>query len=164
MAHPRALYAYKGLLFKKSAKTFFNSFTIRVIVLYPAVEQDAELHCALEHLELPRSSRKLGSDFEPVSYVWGDSTRSHTLICEGCDIPITASADKVLRRFRKEAEERRLWIDAICKLENDDPWTEVCLTFHRHKSGGRRREDGSSTENGRDILLGPVSQHPGLVR
>ena len=110
-------YKYKGLLFRKSPERIWDSFTIRIIVLNPAADSKDDLICTFDTLELP-TKKAYDRDiyFEPVSYVWGDSTLTHSLKCDGCEIRITASVDRVLRRFRKPDEARRLWVDAICKL------------------------------------------------
>jgi hypothetical protein len=95
-----------------------DSFNIRVIDLEPAEARDAPLRCKIESVDVSREW-----DFAAVSYVWGPPVFSHTLICvdttvdqkiQDTQIAITPTLDRVLRRFRKAKEKRRLWADAVC--------------------------------------------------
>ncbi|KAE9368268.1 HET-domain-containing protein [Stipitochalara longipes BDJ] len=117
-------YVYRPLLFQKSPDGFFDIFTIRVLVLQHAANRSSPLVGHLEHVELGTSERAI---YEPVSYVWGDSTLIHVLICEDQELRITTSADTVLRRFRHSDKPRRLWIDAICinQKDNDEKMRQV---------------------------------------
>jgi hypothetical protein len=105
-------YAYKPLLYRISPDRLFDYFTIRVLVLEPAPHRGVPLCGHFENVELGTNNR---ASYEPVSYVWGDSTLNHVLLCEKQELLITASADTVLRRFRLADKPRRLWIDAICR-------------------------------------------------
>ncbi|ORY63492.1 heterokaryon incompatibility protein-domain-containing protein [Pseudomassariella vexata] len=92
----------------------FDFFKIRVMVLEPAPDFDAELQCTIETVNLSD-----WPDFEAVSYVWGPPVFLKELFCDGSKISITPTLDQVLRRFRKKTEKLRLWVDAVCINQAD---------------------------------------------
>jgi Heterokaryon incompatibility protein (HET) len=98
----------------------YDSFNIRVIELEPAAQLDAELQCKIEHVDVSKDWK-----FAAVSYVWGPPVFSETLTCldpaGGPDtrIALTATLNRVLRRFRKTDQKRRLWADAVCINQKD---------------------------------------------
>jgi Heterokaryon incompatibility protein (HET) len=59
---------------------------------------------------------KLGSSegYEALSYVWGESTHTHTMYLAGHLFPITANLEAALRGLRLLSKERIIWVDAIC--------------------------------------------------
>jgi hypothetical protein len=52
--------------------------------------------------------------YEAISYAWGSSNKTERVGVNGVDLPITESLEVALRHLRRESEDRRLWIDAIC--------------------------------------------------
>lgn len=79
----------------------------------PGETNDA-LACSLKHVRSLHDH-----EFEAVSYVWGESPKSHVLHCGGSVIEITPNVDRILRRLRHPDRLRRLWIDAICINQDD---------------------------------------------
>ena len=57
--------------------------------------------------------------YEALSYVWGDPTPKHTVLCEGRDLPVTHNLYTALMYLRHEDKPRYLWIDTICINQND---------------------------------------------
>ncbi|RSM06147.1 hypothetical protein CDV31_009244 [Fusarium ambrosium] len=97
--------------------TPFDSFMIRVIVLEPAADTDADLHCTIEHYDV--SITRWDSRYDAISYTWGPPIFSHTLYVGNSKISITPTLDQALRRFRKPDMKRRLWADAVCINQKD---------------------------------------------
>jgi hypothetical protein len=59
------------------------------------------------------------SDFEALSYVWGETKDTIDIHCEGQTVGITSNLDAALRHIRKTNRSRFLWVDAICINQND---------------------------------------------
>lgn len=79
----------------------------RHLVLQPGVGEE-QLKCTLHTAIISET------DFEALSYVWGDSTRNHTIQCGKHLMSITSSLSKVLRRIRRPDAQLSLWADGIC--------------------------------------------------
>lgn len=74
------------------------------------------VRCTMSHASL-RNAQK--PRYEAISYVWGDQTKRSFIIVDGKVLGVPASAEYVLRRMRKEEEDRMLWIDAVCINQDD---------------------------------------------
>ncbi|KAI0014205.1 heterokaryon incompatibility protein-domain-containing protein [Xylariaceae sp. FL0662B] len=87
---------------------------IRLLILEPG-RWDAPLECGLVCCkpsdDLP---------YEALSYAWGDTTRCHTIGCNGEPFGITANLESALRHLRHPYGRRVLWVDAICIDQDDD--------------------------------------------
>jgi hypothetical protein len=57
-------------------------------------------------------------DFAAISYVWGDTVPSITVICNGRPIQVTENVYEMLCYLRRY--KRPLWVDAICFNQQDD--------------------------------------------
>ncbi|KAK5158018.1 hypothetical protein LTS14_003941 [Recurvomyces mirabilis] len=89
---------------------------IRLLVLKPAASSEEEVRCMVQHTSLKSRPR---AKYETISYVWGDPTVQSTILIQDERVLIPANAAVVLRRFRKKAEDRVLWIDAVCINQHD---------------------------------------------
>ncbi|KAK1751085.1 heterokaryon incompatibility protein-domain-containing protein [Echria macrotheca] len=101
-----APYTYRGL-----SDTDFT----RILVLHPSERRDAPLRCDIIHCD------EHDFECEAISYAWGPPDLTETLFC-GPDeevLRITPSLDSALRAFRRPAEARRLWADAVCINQGD---------------------------------------------
>ncbi|KAF2867959.1 heterokaryon incompatibility protein-domain-containing protein, partial [Massariosphaeria phaeospora] len=62
--------------------------------------------------------------FEALSYTWatqsGDASLSQIIYCDQRPIMITRNCEAALRRLRKRAGRRLLWVDAICINQNNE--------------------------------------------
>lgn len=92
--------------------------SIRLLLLLPAVNPDAPLHCELIHRPLSTTARL--DYFEALSYVWGSADKPHTLTIQpNHSLPITTSLHAALLQLRDGWVARPLWIDAVCINQAD---------------------------------------------
>lgn len=57
--------------------------------------------------------------YEALSYCWGDSVNSVSILCAGRMIHVTQNLWHAMRRLRQPDQERILWIDALCINQQD---------------------------------------------
>jgi hypothetical protein len=81
--------------------------TIRIIELLPS--SDYQITCKLHRISLDDNPY-----YEALSYCWGNPELSHSIICNGAELKITASLHGALQRLRQTFTSRWLWVDAIC--------------------------------------------------
>lgn len=82
--------------------------SIRMLVLHPG-RLDDPLVGTLEFVNIQSPGV-----YEALSYVWGDSTRTQKIVCNGTDLELTTSLYDALRRLRLTDKVRRVWADQIC--------------------------------------------------
>ena len=121
---------------------------IRVLRLQLSEDADSPLEGSLEHISL-----NIDSDYEAISYTWGDSVKTNKISLGGVDFAITSNLAAALRVLRRKESDRCLWIDAICINQDDIPERsqEVLrmLSIYQHASKvvvwlGEASEDSSS--------------------
>ena len=86
----------------------------RFLILLPG-DGDDIVNCLLQE----SSIRQPNSEYEALSYVWGDDKKPHLVLCEGKELAVTTSLWTALRRLRLPQEHRTLWADAICINQAD---------------------------------------------
>lgn len=86
---------------------------IRVVILHPANFGDP-IVCELKHIQLIPDS-----DYEAVSYVWGDATVTKRIMLDGRVYPVTTNLYTGLQFLRFKESPRRLWIDSLCINQTD---------------------------------------------
>lgn len=86
---------------------------IRVVILQPGNFGDP-IVCHLEHIQLIPDS-----DYEAVSYVWGDATVTKPITLDGRIYPVTTNLYTGLQFLRLDESPRRLWIDSLCINQTD---------------------------------------------
>lgn len=93
---------------------------IRLIVLDPAIHDDAPLSCSI----VQRRRSEQDQTYSAVSYAWGKPEFSRHLNMRCGDSPsylrITPNVEDLMRRLRAPGEPRYLWIDAICLNQADE--------------------------------------------
>jgi hypothetical protein len=89
---------------------------IRLVVLDPASEFSADIHCSLQHVSLSSAER---SQYEALSYVWGDPSATKAIFLRGEAFQVTMNLESALRHLRFRTRERVLWVDAIAINQND---------------------------------------------
>ncbi|KAH0533891.1 hypothetical protein FGG08_007490 [Glutinoglossum americanum] len=87
---------------------------LRLLTLEPGNEADS-IKCPLR-----TASMSDYPSYEALSYVWGDSKKSHSIICDEALLGITEAVHIALRRLRQTTRARTLWIDQTC-INQVDP-------------------------------------------
>lgn len=109
---------------------------IRLLELFPG-NVEAEIECRLSKVALSAKP-----DYEAISYVWGDSTGTETILCNNKAVEVTVSLAQALRRLRSAHSEdapRVLWADAICINQSNllEKNTQVPLMTKIYSAAGR---------------------------
>ncbi|KAF1952608.1 hypothetical protein CC80DRAFT_507796 [Byssothecium circinans] len=86
---------------------------IRLLLLEPGAKSD-QISCKLIHVPLSWRTR-----YEALSYSWGDSNKSASVVCDGQTMSVTANLHSALRDLRFTDRQRVLWADSICINQND---------------------------------------------
>ncbi|OAL57372.1 HET-domain-containing protein [Pyrenochaeta sp. DS3sAY3a] len=90
-----------------------KSQTIRLFRLEPGRENDPiRGRLFLHHVYSP-------TEYEALSYVWGDPKLTSNIFVRDSVLPITRNLEAALRSLRLEEGSRLLWIDAICINQDD---------------------------------------------
>lgn len=87
---------------------------IRIARLMPG-KKDEPIACQIEHMDLSTDT-----NFEAVSYCWGDASITKPITLEGHLYPVTLNLHSCLQHLRREDEPRNLWIDSICINQSDN--------------------------------------------
>ncbi|KAI1301973.1 heterokaryon incompatibility protein-domain-containing protein [Xylaria venustula] len=95
--------------------TLCDDHSIRILTLF-AGSGDDPLCGRLTDLNVESLDTEY---YEPLSYVWGDPTRTHSFTCDGKTLGLTQSLHHALRQLRKADGSRRIWVDQICINQND---------------------------------------------
>jgi hypothetical protein len=92
------------------------------------------------------------TQFEAISYTWGNGIRDQTIICGGCMVKITSNLARVLRRLRSPDRPLKLWADSICiNQENcEEKEHQVGLMGKIYRKAERVR-----------LYIGPDDDHQG---
>ncbi|KIX93179.1 uncharacterized protein Z520_11033 [Fonsecaea multimorphosa CBS 102226] len=85
---------------------------IRTLLLAPG-DKGTPISCELQVVPSPKSTQ-----FEALSYVWGETTPSNLISCNGYDFPVTESLYTALLHLRYPDAWRRLWVDQLCINQN----------------------------------------------
>lgn len=119
--------------------------SIRVLKLRSSSDNESILAGELVEVSLDQTPA-----YEAVSYAWEGQTPSRIMLCEGCELPITANAEASLKHFRPEDEgkTRTLWIDAICINQKDERERDqqVAIMWQLYKGAQRVLAWLSNTE------------------
>lgn len=87
---------------------------IRLIVLLFSVSKHAVIKCILCNESLTNNSQ-----YEALSYTWGDSAQTRDISVNGSSFVVTENLFVVFQHIRFRSSPRVLWIDAICINQND---------------------------------------------
>ena len=83
---------------------------IRLVVLEPASDYHATIHCSLKVVSLDDEPL-----YEALSYDWGDRSCTSPIMLDGIAFQVTLGLQRALRHLRHSRREALvLWIDAIC--------------------------------------------------
>ena len=87
---------------------------IRTLLLAPG-KKETPLVCEMQVVASPSSTQ-----FEALSYVWGATTQSRSISCNGFDFSVTESLRTALLHLRYPDSWRRLWVDQLCINQRED--------------------------------------------
>ncbi|KAI0534786.1 heterokaryon incompatibility protein-domain-containing protein [Xylaria digitata] len=93
--------------------------SIRVLTLEPATSPKAPLECSLSEVDLDNITPS--SSYEALSYVWGERVGTIPILCHGKQLLVTPNCRDALLGLRKPYKRRRLFIDAICIDQRQEP-------------------------------------------
>lgn len=91
-----------------------NTPQIRMLKLLPAEEPLDAVHCQLIVVAVHDCS-----PYEALSYCWGNTTRNHTVHCNGLPLQVTQNLFSALQHLRSTQSPRTLWVDSICINQDD---------------------------------------------
>ncbi|KAI1461574.1 heterokaryon incompatibility protein-domain-containing protein [Annulohypoxylon moriforme] len=96
---------------------------IRVLKILPG-DTNTPIKCERRVASLPTVS-----DFETLSYVWGDFTDLVDIELDGCKVGVTKNLYALLHRLRLKSDARSVWIDQLCidQNNNEEKSTQVRL-------------------------------------
>jgi len=89
--------------------------SIRLLRLQPG-PRDEPISCSLQ----PANFNDNLPAYEALSYVWGSSSDTRPIICNGREIAVTRNLRNALRRLRRRDSTRLIWVDAICINQRND--------------------------------------------
>lgn len=91
------------------ARRILNGHTFRLLHVIPAFDQHQQLECTCHPYSIGDAP-----PYEALSYVWGSSTPSVEILCNGQVIEIGPELSYALRRLRLRDSVCRIWADALC--------------------------------------------------
>ena len=89
--------------------------SIRLLQLQPG-PRDEPISCNLQ----PANFNDNLPAYEALSYVWGSSSDTRPIICNGREVAVTRNLRNALRRLRRHDSTRLIWVDAICINQRND--------------------------------------------
>lgn len=98
-----------------------ESFEIRLLRLYPSSGHGFAKppSGSLETIRLQNNNSSASTQFEALSYFWGNEAADRTLSLGNTPFFIKPNLEAALRELGKGKVERLLWIDAICINQTD---------------------------------------------
>ena len=87
----------------------------RLLFICPSIDPRQPLECYCCHFEI-----EAAPPYEALSYVWGTSTASVNIFCNGRSITVTVELANSLTRLRLPNSTRIVWADAICINQKDN--------------------------------------------
>ena len=87
----------------------------RLIEVEPSLSSDTDINCNLAWHNLTSAP-----SYTAISYFWGSSELTSTIILNGKETKSTASAHAALKGLRSRWRKKQFWIDAICIDQNSD--------------------------------------------
>ncbi|KAG7411853.1 Heterokaryon incompatibility protein 6, OR allele [Fusarium oxysporum f. sp. rapae] len=95
--------------------------SFRLLHLEPSLNHSADLKGSLHHATLSDCDYDLIEPYTALSYVWGDANQRGAIHLGGSAKEITASLDAALRDMRDKSRVCRIWADALCIDQSNNP-------------------------------------------
>lgn len=124
-------FKYLDCLSQQNGANSLHTLRIRLLELLPARRRSSRIHCQLRNVRFLDAS-----DYEALSYCWGDTNPSTPIQLSSAPESAAASESEfdpnselfhvgpnlhsALRRLRDTKKPRILWIDAICIDQKND--------------------------------------------
>jgi hypothetical protein len=87
---------------------------IRLLRLHPSLDRNSDVHCELFPTRLSYWKNELLEHYTALSYVWGQTTQTGSLVVNGVPFRVTENLRGALNDLRDKERSRLLWVDAIC--------------------------------------------------
>ena len=85
-----------------------GDLSIRLMQLEPGIDEDPI------HVQLSSVPSLHSTNYDALSYVWGDHADTRAIICNGHQLSITVNLFWALHRVRDSVTPKCIWADAIC--------------------------------------------------
>lgn len=84
--------------------------------------ETGQLECELHEIELSDeyNPQEAPTKYAALSYTWGDTSNTVTLICDGKDMQITHNLAEALHMTLRANPHGFLWVDQICINQHDN--------------------------------------------
>lgn len=92
---------------------------IRLILLQPRRVQCTPIQCSLIHTTLSKYDDELIDQYTALSYVWGDTTNTRTVLVDRLHVDVTENLHTALSDLQDEQRPLYLWADALCINQDD---------------------------------------------
>lgn len=101
--------------------TQLSSRELRILLLGPGT-RGSSIECEMRVVTDPKTTQ-----YEALSYVWGDTTQSRTIHCNGFKFPVTESLYTAIDHLRYPDTWRRIWVDqlSINQINKDELMNQV---------------------------------------
>jgi hypothetical protein len=107
-----------------SYDTLPGPHSIRLVTIHPTENITDSIKCSIETVDLIAEKNK----YDAISYSWGmddGSGDAFSLTLDDAPFSVTQNLWDGLKRIRLCEEPVRIWIDALCINQNDDPEKSV---------------------------------------
>jgi hypothetical protein len=90
--------------------------SIRILYLHPEKSPDSPINLDLRETSIHEAR----TNFDALSYVWGESKKRIEVLCCGKYINVGPNCEAALRRLRSKTRVKALFVDAICIDQNNE--------------------------------------------
>lgn len=90
-----------------------DQLSTRILTLLPGSHDD-DIQCRLRVISI-----NAFSDYEALSYTWGDPNDQREIRVNNTPLMVTRNLEEALPQLRHPTEKRYLWADAVCINQND---------------------------------------------
>lgn len=138
-----------------------TGYTIRIIELMPGAPTDPiTIRLSIHELEH-------ASNYEALSYVWGNVNNRTAIKCNGKTLFVTANLAAALRRIRYPDSNRSrfIWADAICINQGNDREKSHHVAFMNRVYRNAKRVliyTGDDVDGGAENVMSLITEHTEL--